>query len=542
VEFLKELLHPEFVGEITAVALAPNGGVLGEDTCVAVQIEQLSNFSCRHDGKAKEGDHNIVASVKFVNKKDTDMRCNDTIAAFDEDEEGFKVIWEEECMMGFECFEACPAANLSAPPTAQPSTYRMTDFKYNSSALEDGIDPPPVDQWCLQLIVDRETNTSPTDKFAPTDESTYYFSCEGEWADVQVRIRYDVGSLDRRIAAVNYSGNDQPQVGFANVEIKGTVEQVWPEDCQGTLMFVEGTLVGGVSFDPAENQALSRGKEKTTTFAPVIESVGPGVSRKRVLFPEVLITSSAPIGEMQYTVLNASDECYLNVTQTFTHETNGTFNSSEYDPKTNSSRQQTVFSVPALQVRDSDNDNVTDLWSFFRMSWFSEGQDLSQWVSVITGPLREVCGIGTEQSPPVQIQCLSHEPIVVDTVDLSATPPPPPDGETQNIMALTTIDGIDLSTIARIAPTESELKESFNVTEVSPLQVSGEFKEGALDCFPDQIERLRNETQGRGGFVVRSVPLTISVNFTRDGVENRIRLFQDCPVLVICEEAYPFRG
>ncbi|CEM00731.1 unnamed protein product, partial [Vitrella brassicaformis CCMP3155] len=553
-DFFKQLglLNSNVVGDITSIALAPtpDTGSLGKDTCVIANLTQLTDFSCRHDGKALTGNQNIVATVQVVRREgdETQVLCNETIAKLDNKtvaKDDVTVIWEQKCMMGFECFEACPAANLSAPPTAQPSTYRMTDIQSNSPALEDGTDPPPVDQWCLNMEVDRFTDTSDR---APKNQSTYYFSCEGEWADVQVRIRYDVDNLDGRIAPVNYSGNDQPQVGFVNVHIKGTVEQVWPEKCNGTLVFVEGTLVGGLSFDPVEDEALQRGKEKTTTFAPVIEDLGPGVNRTGVLLLETLITSSALIGEMEYTVINASDACDLNVTQTFKYKKNATYNSSEIDPETKNKtfRLQPVFSIPALQVGDFDNDNVTDLWSRFRMSWVGSNQtEVAQWVSTVKGLLKEVCGIGTKETPPVQIQCLPHEPIVVDTVDLSATLPPTssPEVKTNDSMDPPKIGGINLTTIARMTPTESELKESFNVTDVSPLQVPRAWAgEGSLDCRPHHIERL-NETQGGGGFIVRSVPLTVSVDFIRpDGKNDSMTVRQLCPVLTICEEAYPFNA
>jgi len=529
--FLAELARTDIVGEITAVALAPNGGVLGEDTCVAAQLRQSSNFSCRHDGKDLKGDHNVVASVKVVRREgdETSVICKETIAKLDNDtiaEDDVTVIWEQECEIGFECFEACPDAVLSAPPTAQPSIYRMTDIQFNSSALEDGDEPPPVDRWCLQLIADTETKTSATDKFAPTDESTYYFSCEGGLADVQVRIRYDLDSLDGRIAAINYSSNDQPQVGFANVDIKGTVRQVWPEECNGTLMFVEGTLIGGVSFDPVGNETPDPGKENTTRFAPAIADLGPGGNRTGILLPETFVTSSVPIGNMQYAVLNASDECDQSAAQRLTYRRDGF-----------TDQGVGFFSMPELEIKDSwdseDNETVLELNSFFRVT--EEGRNISEFTSSIAGRLTEVCDIGIEGVPAVQIQCLPREPIVVDSIGLFTET----DVNNINTTNLTMIEGIDLtrigdielSTIARVL-----IKDGDDVN--STLRLSVPY---SLACSDNDIERINQETDGRGGFIVRTIPLTADVARIDTG-DLVLRVEQDCPVLLICEDAKPTPG
>jgi len=367
----------------------------------------------------------------------------------------------ETCFIGFECFEACPPAILNASSTAQPSTYRISDHK-------------DIDH-CITMS---EANTT-IDMFDSTKAS---FSCEGDWADLQVRIRYDVDELDGRVVEKNSTTGKVGPVDYVNVDFKGTVEQVSPLNCSGTFIFVKGTLVGSLFFDASGPD----GK-----YVPVIE-------RPDFRFvPELFLTSSAPLGNMDFTILSVpgnatDDECFRD-TQKFSYRKRGrAVNDGNVISR--------LVAVPTLEVEGSEDLNGTpEVYAFVpiyeTLDRDKEERGLPRlFQSSITGPLLEVCQIKEKSegkdSTAVQIQCLAHEPI-----ELVANG------------AVVDADEAFLKTIARV--------QTKNGPD-SGLKLQSQFVN--INCSCQDIERFENETaffidpQNSEALIVRTIPLSVDVD------------------------------
>ncbi|CEL97850.1 unnamed protein product [Vitrella brassicaformis CCMP3155] len=496
------LVDPSLTGEVVSVALAPNEGLLGADTCVFVFPD--GNHTCK--GITRGSEQRINASVEMFSTRE-DPTINNCTERFSDFAMGDGDVLPNRCVIGFECFEACPEIVLNASSTAQPSSYRMTDFKPrvdpDSTAADlpaedvndTGVDPNST--ACLWIFRARGERGSGTEAFVQA------FSCEGDDADLQVRIRYDVEALDGRIALRAPGDDDQPQVGFANVDFKGTVRQVSPEECEGTLMFVEGTLAGGLSFEP---QGEEGSYPALTSYLPTIRDFfnRAGTNDTKSITPELIFTSSAPVGTMQYSIIsppsNTSAESCLLPPKTLTYRKNGTALVKLEDGEfVNAS----LFSFPLLSVDNADSeDNTTFVDSWFRM-YTRQGRGGIDFQSRVSGHLREVCDIPKEG---VQIQCLARRPFVLRADEDFLKP-----------------DDAFLTSVARV-------QTQYGIDPAGlPLQSPPDFN---LNCSRDDVERVKQALDGRRvGYIVRTIPLFVEAP-TDDGKTRIVE--QLCPVLTSC--------
>ncbi|CEL97869.1 unnamed protein product [Vitrella brassicaformis CCMP3155] len=463
----------DLIGETVGVALAPGAGVLGNDTCVRANLEGRHTCADIEEG----GGQSLNITIQLLQGDDLDTsRC---IGPAQELLENARL-----CKIGFECFEACPEVNLTAPSTAQPSSYFLTD-------------PPAEDvngtdvSYCLEI-----ENTPGAEDFRAL------FSCDPdeEGVGLQVQIKYDVAELDGRVAPIlDETTGELETVDFANVDFKGAVRQVFPEECNGTLMFVEGTLVGGLLFQLSPDEEPLDGR-----YLPTVTRFEKA--------PEILFTSSAPLGTMEYVIVQGLDprfvddipaECF-NLTQKLTHIKRARVESID-DPTA------FAFNVPGVEVHElTDEGETAGVLEVVTRSprirvyeeQREEGTVPNSFLSEIRGPLREVCGIKEIDSTgiAVQIQCLPREPFEVTA------------GEPGLRLTREQIDSI-----AQVVTNDGSTPR---------LQSPAGYR---LNCSCDDLERIKNETNGGDGFIVRTVPLFVDTGVEEEEVE------QLCPVLIRCE-------
>ncbi|CEM32985.1 unnamed protein product [Vitrella brassicaformis CCMP3155] len=456
--YAQPLVEPSSFGEVVSVALALNEGVLGADTCVFISTD--GTHTCK--GITRGSEHRINASVEIFSTVDdpTIKSCTERFSDF---ATGDGDVLPNRCVIAFERFEACPEIVLNASSTAQPSSYRMTD-------LDTG--------WCIRIRPEDST------------EEVFLFSCEGEDADLQVRINYDVEALDGRIALRSLG---QPQVGFANVGFKGTVRQVWPPECEGILMFVEGTQAGGLSFEPQGEELTYPGE---TSYLPTIREFAKSIA------PELIFTSSASFANMDYTILSAPDnisaERCLLPTVKLTYRKFGT-GVIEFDNGTIA--EVPIFSFPSLSVDNSGpEDNPTFVDSYIQMYGYGPGRQGRgiDFLSRVSGHLREVCDIPKEG---VQIQCLARRPFVLLADEDFLKPD----------------DDFNLTSVARV-----QTQYGIDPDDL-PLQSPDGF---TLSCSRDDVERVQP-----AGFIVRTIPFFVEAP---SGYGKTLAVQQLCPVLTFC--------
>uniref|UniRef100_A0A7S1NY39 Uncharacterized protein n=1 Tax=Vitrella brassicaformis TaxID=1169539 RepID=A0A7S1NY39_9ALVE len=487
ISFRYEITNASFLGEYVGIAVppgdSPEEGVLGGDLCVGARVR--GRHSC---ADREAGEHSFSISIQVLRSKDDDMEsnCRDRIIAHFNETDGLpeneEVIWDEYCEIRYECFEACPEVALNASPTAQPSSYRMMDAS---------------EGFCIKLV---NGTTNAEESFEAR------FSCEGEGTDnvaagLRLGIRYDVEELDGRVVPFDRStGKPLEPAGFANVDFKGTVRQLSPEECAGTLMFVEGTLVGALSFDTVGSETLED---------PLEERYLPVIQRSRIrLVPELYITSSASLGTMDYTIISTPTdrkECF-DVTDRLTYKKEATIDVQQPDGTVK--EETIVFLAPQLDVRDSEEDsNTTEAFAEFRV-YDEKDVRSGGFITEMAGLLRQVCGIEERGSTAVQIQCLAHKPfrLFANETDIEL-------GESE------------LNSIARVQRNGSDPDDL-------TLQTLANF---TISCSCNDVERIKKETNGGDGFIVRAIPLFVDIGANVDG--DKVQ--QLCPVLTVCDPPSP---
>ncbi|CEL97828.1 unnamed protein product, partial [Vitrella brassicaformis CCMP3155] len=458
----------DLIGETVGVALVPDAGEFGNNTCVRANLEG------RHTCNSSEpGQRSLNVSIRVLqgDEYDPELANESCVSRINASGQAQPILEDEEfvklCKIGFECFEACPEVNLTAPSTAQPSSYFLSD-------------PPAEDvngtdiSYCLEI-----ENTPGAEDFRAL------FSCDPdeEGVGLQVRIKYDVAELDGRVAPIlDETTGELETVDFANVDFKGAVRQVFPEECEDTLMFVEGTLVGGLLFQLSPDEEPFDGK-----YLPTVTRFPAA--------PEILFTSSAPLGTMEYVIVQGLDpslvedipeECF-NLTQKLIHRKRARTTVQEDGDV----RTAFAFNVPQVEVHElTDEGEPTGVLEVVTRSprirvyeeQREEGTVPNSFLSEIRGPLREVCEIKEIDSTgiAVQIQCLPREPFEVTA------------GEPGPRLRREQIDSI-----AQVVTNDGSTPR---------LQSPAGYR---LNCSCDDLERIKNETNGGDGFIVRTVPLFV---------------------------------
>jgi len=450
-----------------------NVNVTGEESLIAANarnrtISQLEEHTCPPTNEP--GKQSITAFVDVLQEDGN--------------------IWNDTCFIGYECFDACPDAILAAPTSTQPSSYRMVDRIEERSTGTD---------YCLRLI-NRETGIGEDSR----TEENLFFSCE----DMQATIRYDVAALDGRLQPFTVDAYDQAQIAFANVDIKGTVRQVLTlvdgepvEVCNDTLMFVEGTLVGGLAIDPSGRAIPQQtGEPLNLPFLPVIEDLQQSKTRSQASVPELLLTSSFSLNQMDYTILSAptdetDDRCFSPSTR-LTYRRGG--------------RTPRFPCVPRLLVQQDFTSTNIAVTASHGMTELDNGLPGQQYDTILYAVLPTVCDNRQEGVPlGVQIQCRPTTPI-----NVTADDPPLEAG----------VD-FDLKSIANVATDSS-------TAGLSDDNLQSDF---LLSCTSEDVERIRNRPSLAGGasaFIVRTIPLFVDVP-AANGEPGR-RVNQLCPVLTFC--------
>ncbi|CEL97871.1 unnamed protein product [Vitrella brassicaformis CCMP3155] len=475
--FLFNQISGRGIGETVGIALAPDAGDLGGNTCVTTRQrgDKRRLHSCMGIMEDREQSVNVSILLRPGNGSET-AGCSGGGGRNLTDQ-----IMEEAdiCFIGYTCFEACPQVNLTTtPPTAQPSSYLLTD---RLSETTNGANV----SYCLELIDEdfRALFTCDPDEEDPDEEGV----------GLQVRIRYDVAELDGRVVnIIDNTTGELATVDVANVDFKGAVRQVLPEECNGTLMFVEGTLVGGLVFQLSPDEEPLNGKYlPTVTRFPAV--------------PEILWTSTASPGEMEYVMVQGlypssediPKECF-DLTQKLTYRKRA-FVLEDGNPKPRTS-------IPLVEVAESEAESDkmdVDTFGWFRVyeEQSEGGREQRNFRSRIEGTLWEVCGIQKIDSTAVQIQCLPREPFKV-TADAP---------------------GIEL--------TQKQLNSTAEVVTNDGTTLKLESPVDFLTCSCNDRERIKNETNGGDGFIVRTVPLFVDIDPKVEGEEVK----QLCPVLIDCK-------
>jgi len=301
-------------GSIAAVGLDPEVGTLGDTVFVDVLINETdgSTTSLRDEGVvANLSQHNCFGANQTGQRE-----INATVLVYERLEEGSRssedVIFHTECKIGFECFEACSGARLpvSSPAAVQSGTYELLDAPFQTirSSYEtiSGYSAPPRNSSGCLSIFDyhesegcREKGYNDSTCTATVNERIY--SCQGEWGGVEVKIEYDPAALKGTFT----NALREPST-FANVILKGAVEQVEPVECEGSVVFIEGSLLVGVGFQ-GDFLSLSEGgpafgDKINTQLFDLLAAEGLQLS-----LPEVLLTSSMTLLKAEYTLLSLAE-------------------------------------------------------------------------------------------------------------------------------------------------------------------------------------------------------------------------------------------
>jgi len=257
-------------------------------------------------------------------------------------------------------------------------------------------------------------------------------------------------------------------------------------------MFVEGTLAGVLGFEPQGEEPL--GPVSSRTYLLTIRDVFEAGVDDTIL-PELVWTSSASFGSMQYDVVSAPDDTPQSCLQPparLTHR--------KYGPPEDETNDAS-FNIPFLSIGNSGPEDDTMLVnSEVRMFAGRRGRGGDFW-SRIGGKLGEVCDI----EKGMQIQCLPRQPFVLEA----------------NQTVLKPDDDFQLSSVAQVQTPNG-------VDPALRLQSPDGFN---LSCSLADVERKVEAFDRPRGFIVRTIPLFVEAP-TDDGKTHRLE--QLCPVLTLC--------
>ncbi|CEL99377.1 unnamed protein product [Vitrella brassicaformis CCMP3155] len=521
------------IGSIAAVSVDPSLGTIGKDIFVDALIDETdgSVTSLREEG--------TVFSLSQHNCAGVNMTVSKRIEALIQvvDEEGEEIFSETTCQLGF--VQPCRETSLPLenPASVQPGIYQLEPAPYLFAEQIFSVDPfsddPRID-GCVSFydLADFGNCTPPECQL----DNERVFQCrpdEERGIGLQLEVILDLEELD---------GDTTPGLlsprALATVQLRGTVEQVWPPECEGTLVFVEGSLLVGAG--QTRQDITPRGlfeliRQDLLDALPDIADAPLATTLQdffildeSLAYPELLLTSSLQLTELEYTLRSLAEG--RTVEECFNAEGLTTVSAQDVVPfrvsegvsdaalsplPVNTTSEGDIIGIPpivdvstgsinfasqgTLPPNIDVDDDVLTLGVRAPLSASIEPPQ-TQNQSTVFGRLTALCNLPEE----VAIQCKPSLPIPLIAGADAIVP-----------------NGTDFATV---------LTGDTSGSTVGPLSVAENF---TLSCSVSEARALLLVDDGPELVLIRVVPLTVVVVDEEDGTVSTTRT--DCPITIDCQ-------